>query len=207
MKSWNTLPEPPVVERTVAALKENGIQTELVPTAEEAARRALALIPPEAEVFTGTSITLERIGLARELNESGRYVSVKGRLGSMNPETESREMRKLGAGPDVAVGSVHAITESGVVLIASLTGSQIPAYSHGAGTVIWIAGAQKIVKDIDEGMRRIQDYLVEKESERSRAAYGLPQSFSSYPSKILIFQREIQPGRIHLFLVNQVLGI
>jgi len=48
-------------------------------------------------------------------------------------------MRKLGAAPDFAVGSAHAVTETGTVVVASLTGSQLPSYTYGAGTLIWWA--------------------------------------------------------------------
>ena len=92
------------------------------------------------------------------------------------------------------------------MLVASMTGSQLPAYAYAAGTVIWVVGAQKIVKNLDEGLRRIHEYLIPKESERARKAYGLPDTFSSYPNKILIFNREIQPGRVKLVIVNEVLG-
>jgi hypothetical protein len=124
----------------------------------------------------------------------------------MDPKTQGREQRKLGAAPDFAVGSASAVTETGSVLVASLTGSQLPAYAFGGGTVIWVVGAQKIVKDVEEGMKRIDEYLVDRESVRARAAYGLPDSFRSFPSKVLIFNKEIKPGRVKLILVNEVLG-
>jgi len=115
-------------------------------------------------------------------------------------------MRKLGAAPDFAIGSAHAVTETGTVIVASNTGSQLPSYAYGAGTLIWVVGAQKIVKDLDEGLRRLREYVVELETERARKAYGLPADWKSYYSKILIFQREVAPGRVKLILVNEALG-
>ena len=153
-----------------------------------------------------TSVTLEATGLAKEINESGKYVSVRNNLFSMNQQTQAREMRKLGASPDFAVGSAHAVLESGTVVVASLTGSQLPAYAYGAGTLIWVVGAQKIVKDLDEGHRRIHEYILGLESERARKAYNLPPEFRTYPNKVLLFNREINPGRVKLILVNEVVG-
>ena len=66
----------------------------------------------------------------------------------MDRTTQARERAKLGATPDLAIGSVHAVTEDGHVLIASNTGSQLPAYVYAAGKVIWVVGAQKIIKNI-----------------------------------------------------------
>jgi hypothetical protein len=164
------------------------------------------MLPAGAEVFALTSVTLDSVGLAKEINESGRYVSVRNALYSMNQQTQAREMRKLGAAPDLAVGSAHAVTETGTVVVASLTGSQLPSYAYAAGTLIWVVGAQKIVKDVDEGLRRIHEYIVALESERARKAYSLPAEFMTFPSKVLLFNREISPGRVKLVLVNEALG-
>jgi L-lactate utilization protein LutC len=206
MKAWKDLAERESVEKTMKALVANGIEAHLAASAAEAGKKVLELVPTGAEVFTLTSVTLETSGIAQELNESGRYTSVRAALYGMEPNVHAREMRKLGAAPDVAVGSAHAVTEGGTVVVASLTGSQLPAYAYGAGTVIWVVGTQKIVKDVEEGLRRINDYVVGLESVRARKAYGLPDGFSTFPSKILLFNREVQPGRAHLVFVNEALG-
>ncbi len=206
MKNWSAAASKDAVQRTMKALSANGIDARLAANAEDAKKQALALLPAGAEVFTQTSMTLEAIGLAKEINESGRYTSIRAALNGMNAQTQGRERRKLGAGPDFAVGSVHAVTEAGTVLVASLTGSQLPAYAYGAGMVIWIVGAQKIVKDVEEGMTRIREYVVGLESVRAQKAYGFPESFSTFPSKVLLFNREVQPGRVKLILVNEPLG-
>jgi hypothetical protein len=72
--------------------------------------------------------------------------------------------------------------------------------------VIWVVGTQKIVKDVEEGLRRIHEYVVGLESARARKAYGLPESWFSFPSKILLINREIVPGRAKIVLVDEALG-
>jgi hypothetical protein len=206
MKAWNVLPRKDVIEKTIKALAANGIEAHLAANAEEAKVKVLSFIPAGAEVFTTTSITLDEIGVSKEINESGKYDAVRPKLFKMDPKTQGREQRKLGAAPDFVLGSAHAVTESGQVMVASLTGSQLPGYACGGGTLIWVVGAQKIVKDVDEGMKRINEYLIGKESDRARSAYGLPAEFRTFPSKVLLFQREVQPGRVKLIIVNQVLG-
>ena len=101
------------------------------------------------------------------------------------------------------MGSVHAITEKGQVLVASATGSQLGPYSYGAEHVIWVAGTQKIVRDLDEANDRIFSYTLQKESERARKAYGVP---GSTVAKLLVVNREVQPGRVTIVLVNERLG-
>ncbi|MGA2975276.1 MAG: LUD domain-containing protein [Spirochaetia bacterium] len=206
MKAWDVKAGRDAIEKTLKALTANGIEASLVETGEEAKRKVLSMVPEKAEVFAMTSITLETLGIAREINESGRYTSVRPALVKMDQKTQGREMRKLGAAPDYALGSAHAVTETGTVIVASLTGSQLAAYASGAGTLIWVVGAQKIVKDVEEGMKRIQEYVVEKESARARKAYGLPDTFHTFPSKVLLFNREVQPGRVKLIVVNEVVG-
>ncbi|OGC97678.1 hypothetical protein A2W16_01350 [Candidatus Amesbacteria bacterium RBG_16_48_31] len=150
-----------------------------------------------------SSVTLETTGITAAVNQSGNFASVKSKLTTMDRATQEREMQQLGAAPEYAIGSVHAVTESGQVVIASNTGSQLPAYVYGAGHVIWVVGTQKIVPDLDTAFRRIYDYILPLESDRVQKAYGLP---GSNVSKILIINKEVRPSRLTLILVKQQLG-
>lgn len=191
------------IEIVIKALGVSGIQAFDVETAEEAKEEVLALIPKGAEVFTMTSMTLEEIGVAKEINESGNYNSVRNKLNSMDRKTQRKEMAKLGAVPEYAIGSVHAVTQDGKVLIASNTGSQLAGYVYGSGHVIWVVGAQKIVKNIDEGIRRIYEYSLPLESERAKKAYGVS---GSAVNKLLVINKEVLPNRISVVIVRQKLG-
>jgi hypothetical protein len=97
---------------------------------------------------------------------------------------------------------VHAVTEQGQVIVASMTGSQVGPYASGAGTVIWVVGAQKIVRDLEEGLRRVREYSYPMEDARAREAYGI----GSGINKLLIVNREVVPGRISVILVKEKLG-
>jgi hypothetical protein len=206
MKDYEKLASNESVEKAVKALDANGIEASVVETGAEALKKILELLPLGAEVFTAGSVTLDEIRLSKAVNESGKYDAVKAKLFKMDAKTQGREMRKLGAGPDFTIGSAHAVTETGSILFASLTGSQLPGYSYGAGTVLWVVSTKKIVKDVEEGFKRIEEHNVPLESIRARKAYGLPDSFNSYPGKVLVFNREIQPGRAKLIFVKEDLG-
>jgi hypothetical protein len=205
-RSWNTAASRESVERTAKALAANGFEVHRVATGADAKAKVLELLPAGAEVFTMTSVTLDRLGISKEVNESGRYVSVRNALGGMSREKQGREMRRLGAAPDVALGSAHAVSETGTIVVASLTGSQLPAYVGGAGTVILVVGSQKIVRDVDEGMARVREYLIELESARARAAYGLPATFRTHPNKVLLMEHELEPGRVKIVLIDEPAG-
>ncbi len=204
MTDWKTLADKETINKTIEILKANNINAMLVDNGEEAKKKVLEMIPNGAEVMNMSSVTLDSIGVSKEIMESGKYDAVKKKLMSLDRKTQGREMQKLGTAPDYAVGSVHAVTLDGKILIASNTGSQLPAYVYGAAHVIWVVGTQKIVKDLDEGMKRIYDYILPLESERLNKAYNM--TTGSYPSKILIVNREIFPGRITLIFVNEPLG-
>ncbi len=130
------------VERTAKALTANGMTAIVVDTGEQAKAEALKLIPQGTQVYTSASQTVETIGLGAELNESGRYNSVRQTIYTMDRAKEAAEIRRMVSSHDIVVGSVHAITEAGSALIASRGGSQLPAYAAGAGKVIWIVGTQ-----------------------------------------------------------------
>ena len=198
---WDSLADKAAVEKTMAALKENGITSYYVANGAEAKQKFFELLPAGAEVMNNSSTTLIQLGIADELTKPGKYNSVRSKLMAMDRKTQGREMQKIGSAPEWAVGSVHAITEDGRVLIASASGSQLPGYAFGADHIIWVAGTQKIVKNLDEGNKRLYEYVLPLENVRAMKAYGAPSSVN----KLLIVNKD-PAQRICLILVNEVLG-
>jgi hypothetical protein len=190
------------IARTAHALETNNIHPIIAKEGVEAKRIFFELIPDGAEVFLGASITLEKLGIRDEIDKSGRFEALRPKMFAMNRATQAREIRKLGGAPDYAAGSVQAVTEDGQVLIASNTGSQLGPYAMSAGKVIWVVGAQKIVKDINEGLRRIQEYCCPLEEEHMRQLYNM----GTGVNKVLIVNREFRPDRITMILVKEGLG-
>ena len=120
----------------------------------------------------------------------------------MDRATEGVTIRRMTAAPDVMLGSVHAVTETGSLLAASAGGSQLAPYVAGAGQVILVVGTQKIVADVEEGLRRIYEYTFPLEDARALEAYGI----HSGVNKIVIINREVVPGRITVVLVDEAIG-
>ena len=185
------------IDKAVKSLKEKGVEVYVVENKEEAKKKVLQLIPERSEVMTMTSRTLEETGIDSKLN-SEKFNSIRNKLVNLK---DNKEMKKLVAGSDFVVGSVHAVTESGEIMIASASGSQIPSYAYEAGKVIFIVGTQKIVKNIEEGFKRIYEYCFPLEDKRARIAYGV----GSAVNKILIINKEFQP-RIVMVFVKEKLG-
>ena len=190
------------IERTSKALEANGIQTLVAENGAEAKRLFFELIPEGSEVFLGASVTLEQLGIVADVDQSGRFDAVRPKMYAMNRETQGREIRKLIAAPDFAAGSVHAVTEDGHVLIASNTGSQLGPYASGAGKVIWVVGAQKIVKDLNDGLRRLNEHVVPLEEEHMQQLYKV----GTAVNEMLIVNRATRPGRITMIIVKEELG-
>lgn len=189
------------IDRTVKALATNGIHTIVVETGEEAREYIMSLVPAGAQVYNPPSRTVDQIGLRAAIESSVSFHSLQARLHSLDRVTQRAEMRKLISSPDVVIGSAHAVTEMGEVLIASASGSQLSSIASGADKVIWVVGTQKLVSTLEEGFRRIREYSFPLENIRAQQAYGRPSAIN----KILIVNGEI-PGRITMVLVKQNLG-
>jgi len=200
--NYSNLASEDQIERSVKALEANNIHVLVAENGADAKKMALEIIPPTADVFTATSVTLQTLGINEELDKSGRFNSVRARLGKMDPKTQNREMQKMGATPEYMIGSVHAVTETGQVIIASKTGSQLAGYVAAAAHVIWVVGTQKIVPTLEDGMRRLEEYTLPLENARSLEAYGIKSSIN----KLLIVNREFMAGRTTMILVKEKLG-
>jgi YkgG family uncharacterized protein len=190
------------IAKAASALERNGVRPLLAATGADARGLVRSLLADGAEVYNNTSQTLEAIGVADDIERSGRYQPLRLRLYRMDREMQRREMRTLAASPDYVVGSVHALTEGGSMLIASASGSQLGPLASGAGHVILVIGAQKIVRDVAAGMRRICEYCYPLADARARRAYGVPSGVNN----ILIVNKVLAPGRVTAIIVNERLG-
>jgi hypothetical protein len=199
---WRTPASDEAVTRAAAALEANGINVVRAANATEAKHLVLDMVPDGIQVHSAASKSLELSGITDEIERSGRYAALRPRLWSMDRETDYDRIRRLNAAPDVMLGSVHAVTEAGSLVIASATGSQLGAYATGAGTLILVVGTQKIVSDLDEALERIHQHAFPLEDARAMEAYGS----HSGVFKILIINREWIPSRITVVFVDEALG-
>lgn len=189
------------LERAVQALESRGFAAQIADNGVHARRLVLDAIPAGAEVHSALSETLRELGITAEIDDSGRYDAIRPKLAALDRATQGREMRKLASAPDYVVGSAHAITDEGEILVGSGSGSQLGPYAHGAGTVILVVGHQKLVRDRAEGLRRIREYSLPLEYARMQSV-GYP---GSLLAKTLIIHTD--PGnRIRVILVPETHG-
>jgi acyl-CoA hydrolase len=198
---FTALPDDQTITATVVALEEHGFGVDLVDDLDAARDTVLAQIPEGASVMTNTSVTLQETGIADAINNGGPYDSARNRMFALDFATQGKEMKAIGGQPDYALGSVHAVTRDGTLVIASASGSQLASYAWGAANVIFVVGAQKLVPSLEAARERINEHSLKLEDARAYAAYGQ----NSYVGKLLEIHQEL-PGRIHVVLIRQPVG-
>ena len=198
---FTTLPDEHMLAATVTALEEHGFSVEVVDDLDVARQAVLARIPRGSSVMTNTSVTLAETGIADAINENGHYDSARARMAGLDFATQLREMKAIGGQPDYALGSVHAVTRDGTLVIASASGSQLASYAWGAANVIFVVGAQKLVPTLEAARERVYSHSLVLEDARAVVAYGQHSSVG----KILEIHSEL-PGRIHIVLIRQAVG-
>uniref|UniRef100_UPI001C689C1B LUD domain-containing protein n=1 Tax=Streptomyces shenzhenensis TaxID=943815 RepID=UPI001C689C1B len=160
------------------------------------------LVPAGASVLTGASETLRLSGIDDDINTGDRYDAVRPRVLAIDRATGADEIRRLLAGPDVVVNSVVAVTETGSLVLASGSGSQLPANAGGAAQAVWVVGAQKVVPDLGTALRRVEEHALPLEDARARAVYGSP----SAVNRLLVLNAEPRPGRGTVLLIREAIG-
>ena len=199
---FTTLPDEPALEATVVALEEHGFSVEVVGDLDAARQAVLARIPDGSSVMTNTSVTLAETGIADAINDDGgRWESARNKMFALDFATQAQQMKGIGGQPDYALGSAHAVTRDGTLVIASASGSQLASYAWGAANVIFVIGAQKLVPDLPAAHERIYQHSLPLEDARAQAAYGQ----HSQVGKVLELHQEM-PGRIHVVLIRQQVG-
>ncbi|MFZ0754551.1 MAG: LUD domain-containing protein [Trebonia sp.] len=199
---FTSLPDEHVLAATVVALEEHGFSVEVVEDLDAARAAVLARVPDGSSVMTNTSVTLAETGIADAINDGGgRWESARNKMFALDFATQAQEMKEIGGQPDYALGSVHAVTADGTLVIASASGSQLASYAWGAANVIFVVGVQKLVPTLEAAHQRIYQHSLPLEDARAQAAYGQ----HSYVGKVLEIHQEL-PGRIHIVLIRQPVG-
>jgi hypothetical protein len=162
----------------------------------------LARIPHGSSVMTNPSVTLEETGIAEAINGGDSvYESARNKMMALDYATQAQEMKVIAGQAGFSLGSVHAITGEGTLLIASASGSQLASYAWGAANVILVVGAQKLVPTLQAAHERVYQHSLKLEDARAQAAYGQ----RSRVGKVLEIHQEL-PGRIHIVLIRRQIG-
>ncbi|OKJ03060.1 hypothetical protein AMK19_28145 [Kitasatospora sp. CB01950] len=190
------------MERAADALAARGFGVEILADLDAVRARVRELVAEDESVYTTASETLRLSGIDEDLNSDRYPGAVKPQVLIMDREAEADEIRHLLATPDVVIGSAVALTETGSLLVASGSGSQLPAYTGGAARAIWIVGAQKVVPDLSAAMRRLEEHALPLETARTESAYGVP----STVSQLVVFHAPTRFTEGIVLLLREAVG-
>ena len=191
------------LEVLAAKLRERNFEVVVVDDGAAAREEVLSRIPDGASVHSGKSKTLEDAGIFAALMEGDRYDFIRKKTSTMDRRTQMNEIRKLSSTPDVMLGSAHAVTEAGQIVITSASGSQIGPIASGAGKLILVIGSQKVVPDLETAFRRITEHVFPYEDARLREQLGVGTKIT----RTLILESDFMPGRTTIILVRQPIGV
>jgi len=201
---WEKLANSESVKKTILSLKKRGISAEYFTTRNEVLNRIIEIIPPHKKVMIGGSVSLKEIGFIDFLiNGKHKWNNLKDEIMLEKDPIKQVYLRRLSTTSDFFLGSVHAVAESGEIIVASETGSQIPSYAYSSANVILVVGTQKIVANLNEGLKRVREYCLPSVNKKMKSL-GMG---GSIIGKILIIEQETirKPGLTLLF-VNEKLG-
>lgn len=144
------------IERTAAALQKANMETHCVETAAQALELIKSLVPKGATVASGGSMSLADAGVI-SLLQNGDYNYLDRTKPGITPEEIGKVYRDAFSA-DFYLTSSNAITENGELVNADGNSNRVAAISFGPNQVIVLAGANKIVKNIDEAVARIKNH-------------------------------------------------
>ncbi len=202
---YSDLAPKATVERTKTALQQKGYEVIEVASGTDALGLITKTIPRGASIMNDTSTTLEQIGYLPYLREGNHeWRDLHALITNENDKEKRTALRRESTSADFYLGSVHAVTESGDLLIASNTGSQLSHLAFTSPNIILVVGTHKIVPTLTDAMNRLEEYVLPLESERSIKAYGVP----SQVNKILLIKGEnpMLKRHIRIIFVNERLG-
>jgi hypothetical protein len=194
-----------MVDKAVKALADHNFMPESVATGADAFARIKELIPAEASVMNGASKTLDEIGFTDYLKggEHGWNNLHASVLAETDPAKQA-ELRKHAVVSDWYLGSAHAVTAEGEMLIASNTGSQLPHLAYTSPNIILVVSTKKIVPTLADAFDRLNTFVLPLEDARIQQVYGVHTTHA----KTLILHKEgaRSTRKIHILFVNEKLG-
>ena len=190
------------INRTIEALADRNVDAVMVESREAALAKLLDLVPEGCEVFVSTSETLDTIGYTEYMHGNGRYINLHDQMLAQPDAASQREFRRTTTTADYFVGSVQAIAETGEIVVASGSGSQIGAFAYGARRVIMVVGTQKICPTLAEAEARTRGYTLELHDRWLEGRGSGPAPIG----KFLVMEHEPVVGRITMILIPESLG-
>lgn len=201
---YSKVPNIETIEKTIYELNNHGINTILVDNKKQALEKILENIPEGSKIMSGSSTTLIQIGFSEMLkSENHKWINLHKEILKETDKVKRSNLRRSSiTNADYFLCSVNAITRDGKLVAVDASGSRVGALPFAAKSVLIIAGANKIVPDIESAFDRIKNYVINLENERALKVYGVKSSLNKW----IIIEKESVLNRIKLILVKEPLG-
>jgi YkgG family uncharacterized protein len=202
-EKWNKIPSDEEVVNTILALQRRGIKVIHAKNRQNALDILKTIIPQNAEVMDGASVTLIEIGY-REFLDSGRsgWISLRAAVHAEDDYTKRQELRRKSMTAQYFISGVNAIAQTGELVACDTGGSRVGAWHFAARRLILVCGINKIVPTLDDALSRVREYAYPLENIRATKKYGE----SSQLGKWVILAHEEEEGRVTMVLVDESLG-
>lgn len=203
--NYTTLATKETIEKTIKGLSERNVEAFLVETGVDALNKIKELIPKDASIMNGASVTLEQIGFVDYLKgEQHGWNNLHKAIVEEKDGAKQAQLRNQALTSEYYLGSVHALAETGEFIIASNTGSQLPHIVFSSPNIIFVVSAKKIVPSLTDAMNRLMEHVVPLEDEHMKQMYGVGTSVN----KIVTFKNEnpMMGRKIRMIIVNEDLG-
>lgn len=203
--SYTTLATDTSLSTTTTSLTEHNFIPVIVENKADALAKIIELIPKGVSINNGASKTLDEIGFLEYLKKGEHgWNNLHSTILQENDMAKQGMLRKELSVSDYYLGSVHAVTETGELVIASATGSQLPGLAYNAQNLVLVVGSQKIVPTLAEAFTRLETHILPLEDERMNAAYGM----GTLHAKTLILRQEhpMMKRKVYVIIVKESLG-
>ncbi len=171
---------------------------------EQAVDKILEIIPISSSIGISGSVTLDQLGIVKQLESRGNKVFNQYKSGISRDE--SLELRRQGMAADYYLASPNAISEKGELVFFSAYGNRTAGVSY-AKNVIVVAGINKITPNIQEALKRSREYATPLNCKRlnwnapcfedgiCRQEICLFPEYKRMCCQVLIIEAEVTPDR------------
>jgi L-lactate utilization protein LutB len=157
---------PETIDKVIESLNKNEMEAVYFPTAAEAGEEVLRRIPSGARVGIGGSITLREMGILEALEKRGDEVYDHWKEGLSKERRQ--EIGKKQQRADFFLTSTNALTLDGKLINVDATGNRVASMIFGPERVMVIAGVNKIVKNLNEGLARVKKVAAPRNCQRRK---------------------------------------
>lgn len=200
------------VERTVKSLNKHNINAYYVKDSKQALIKIKDLIRPNDTISVGGSMTLMEIGAIDMLRE-GEYNFLDRYAEGLSGD-DIKKIYRDSFYADVYLTSSNAITENGELYNVDGRGNRVSAMIYGPDKVVVVVGINKIVKNMEDAVRRNEEMAAPANTMRLNkktpcAKTGYCSDCSSEDricNAFVTIKRQGNPNRMHVIIVNESLG-